>query len=108
MPPEDAILLGTPIQAGKGIDKVLEEKRLDLSSMIGRLALLPAHTALFLLRNVFAIPKLLYILRTAPCCDSMELLGYDEMIRTSLAAILNINLSTSAWTQACLPPRWGE
>ena len=106
-PPEDAILLGTPIQAGKGIDKVLEGKRLDLSSMIGRLALLPAHTALFLLRNVFAIPKLLYILRTAPCCDSMELLGYDEMIRTSLAAILNINLSTSAWTQACLPPRWG-
>ena len=89
---------------------MLEEKLHDLSSMIGRLALLPAHTALFLLapgKNVFAIAKLLYILRTAPCCDSTELLGYDEMIRTSLAAILNINLSTSAWAQACLPPRWG-
>ena len=95
-PPEDAILLGTPIQAGKVVDKALEEKRHDLSSMIGRLALLPVHTALFLLQNVFAIPKLLYILRTAPCCDSAELLACDEMIRTSLASILNTDLSTFA------------
>ena len=103
-PPEDAILLGTTIQAGKGVDKALEEKRHDLSSMIGRLALLPARTELFLLRNIFVIPKLLYILRTGTCCDSAELLAYDEMIRTSLASILNIDLSTSAWAQACLQP----
>ena len=103
----DASLLGTPIQAGTGVDRALECKRKDLEVMVERLALLPAHSALFLLRNAFAIPKLLYLLRTAPCFDSTELAAYDVTLKASLASILNIELSSSSSVQAGLPLRWG-
>jgi hypothetical protein len=75
--------------------------------MVGRLSLMPAHSSLYLLRNALAIPKLLYTLRTAPCSDNPELLAYDDSLKSSLMAILNIDLSPSAWNQASLPLRWG-
>ena len=103
----DATLLGTPIQAGEGVDKVLVSNIRELEKMISRLLLLPSHPALFLLRNAFAIPKLLYILRTAPCSDSSELAAYDQSLKSALSTILNIELSPSACTQAGLPLRWG-
>ena len=68
----NASLLGTPIQAGAGVDAALAGKRVELELLVKRLALLPAHSALFLIKNALAIPKLLYILRTAPCVDSSE------------------------------------
>ena len=106
-PVAEATLLGTPIRAGVGVDRALACKRDDLVTLTGRLALLPAHTALFLLRNALAIPKLLYILRTAPCSDRIELAAYDEVVRSSLSSILNLTLPPLTWSQACLPVRWG-
>ena len=64
-----ACLLGTPLFRD-GIDEVLAKKYNELKVMTKRLALLPAHDSLFLLRNALAIPKLQYILRTAPCFKS--------------------------------------
>ncbi len=75
--------------------------------MIARLSFLPSHAALYLLRNAFALPKLLYLLRTAPCSDSNELAQYDDVLRAALASLLNVELSTAAWDQASLPLRWG-
>ena len=102
----DASLLGTPIHAG-GIDNALAAKTSDLEVMVGRLSLLPAHAALFLLTNAFSIPKLMYILRTAPCSDSNHLMVYDNILRSALASLLNIDMSIAAWDQATLPLRWG-
>ena len=107
-PLEDATLLGSPIQPGTGVNKTAGQEE-DLSSMVGRLSLMPAHFAHFLLRNALSIPKLFYTLRTAPCSDSPELLAYDDTLKSSLATILNISLhylSPSAWNQASLPLRW--
>ena len=60
--------------------------------------------ALLLLRQSFAIPKILYILRTAPCCISPVLDTFDQELRLILAEILNINLDArSTWVQATLP-----
>lgn len=75
--------------------------------MAGRLSLLPAHAALYLLRNALAIPKLLYILRTAPCSGSTELIHYDTTLQSILSSLLNIELSQSAWHQSTLPLRLG-
>ena len=55
----DATLLGTPIQAGVGVDNALEKKIADLEVMTTRLSLMPAHVALFLIKNALAIPKLI-------------------------------------------------
>ena len=56
------------------------------------------------LRQSFAIPRILYILKTAPCCISPVLATFDQELRLILAEILNINLDAhSTWVQAILP-----
>lgn len=68
---------------------------------------MPSHDSLYLLRNVFAAPRLMYLLRTSCCTDSPCLPLLDATIRDSLSAILNVDLSDNRWSQASLPVRWG-
>jgi hypothetical protein len=98
----DATLLGVPLQRDK-LSSMLSEKREELETMVKRLQLLPAHDALYLIRNVFAIPKLMYLLRTAPCFLCPELDQYDKVVRDSLSTLLNIALNDEHWSQASLP-----
>ena len=63
---EDLTILGVPILKGPAVDKEPANKISELVRAIGRLSLLHAHDALFLLRNALAMPMLLCILRTAP------------------------------------------
>ena len=74
-----------------------------------RLKFLSAHDALVLLRNCFAIPKLLYVLRTSPCFRSTTLQTYDDCLRGILGSVTNVHLgpSSSAWSQATLPVKLG-
>ena len=66
------------------------------------------HDALTLLRHSFAIPRLLFTLRTAPCFLSGHLKSFDDILRSTLSNIVNINLdSESAWLQASLPVKAG-
>ena len=101
------ILLGAPLSAGQHLDAVLEGKREDLLRLSRRLKLMPSHDSLYLLRNVFTSPRLMYLLRTAPCTDSPVLPSFDATIRESLSATLNVELSDVRWAQASLPVRWG-
>ena len=67
-----------------------------------------SHDALLLLRHSFAIRKVLYVLRTAPCLLSPELARFDESLRHLLCLILNVPLDDdSAWLQASLLVRNG-
>ena len=97
-----ACLLGAPLFKD-GVDQALTKKCDELKAMTRRLLLLPAHDSLYLLRNALAIPKLLYILRTAPCFSSVKLIEYDETLRISLQSILNVALDETCWRQASLP-----
>jgi len=67
------------------------------------------HDALILLRNCFALPKLLYTLRTAPCFRSSTLQTYNDCLREILGSVTNNQLErdSSAWTQATLPVKHG-
>ena len=63
------------------------------------------HDVLLLLRHSFAIPKVLYILRTSPCFLSDRL---DDVLGNMLRNILNVDLALeSTWLQATLPVRMG-
>jgi len=55
---------------------------------------------------VFTVPRLMYLLRTAPCTDSPVLPFFDATIRDPLSAMLNVELSDDIWTQASLLVRW--
>ena len=102
-----AILLGAPLSAGQQLDQILDEKKQELQKLALRLKLMPSHDSLFLLRNVLAAPRLMYLLRSAPCTDSPVLPLYDEVLRNSLSATLNVDLDDERWRQASLPARWG-
>ena len=103
----EVIFLGAPLLAGPHLDSVLERKRLELQRLSKRLELMPSHDCLYLLRNVLTAPRMMYLLRTAPCTDSPELPLYDGALRESLVTTLNIDLDDDRWNQALLPVRWG-
>ena len=106
--PTDAMLLGSPIGQSPSVDSAICAKVNSLKVMGSRLCLLRKHDALLLLRHSFAIPKILYILRTAPCFLSPCLVLFDQELRSILSAVLNISLdSVSAWSQATLPVAYG-
>jgi len=103
----NATLLGAPLTDGLALEDALDKKVQELKTMSERLDLLQAHDALYMLQHVVSTPKLMYLLRTAPCLDRTELIDYDLQLRTSLSNTLNIDLSDDRWQQASLPVRWG-
>ncbi len=101
--PRHAIFLGSPVGGIEAIEDTIEAKVADLQRLSERLPLLEAHDSLCLLRSAFAIPKLLYILRTAPCFLSPSLDRFDGLQRSLIESICNIQLSDASWIQASLP-----
>ena len=83
----------------------IREKVEALERLGERLKRLTAHDALLLLRNCFALPKLMYILRTAPCFRLPALQSYDDCLREIVSHVTNNNMERgdSAWEQATLP-----
>ena len=106
--PNDASLLGSPIGDLSSINRAIEEK-LDILKIIGqRLSKFSTHDALVLLKHAFAIPKILYILRTAPSFISPALKDFDSHLRSLLSEVINVDLSDDmTWLQASLPVRSG-
>ena len=76
--------------------------------MFERLKILNSHTALFILRNCLAIPKLTYLIRTSPSWKFENFTSaFDKEIKDILETILNIDLNSQQWTQATLPISFG-
>jgi hypothetical protein len=102
--PSEATLLGSPIGSSAAcVDAAIQAKIDDLKVMGRRLELLHTHDALCLLRHVFSMPKVLYLLRTAPCFSSPLLSTFDGLQRTLLETICNVHLNDEAWLQASFP-----
>ena len=102
-----ATLLITPIGGIECIDDTIRRKIKALKLMGNRLSLLHARDALLLLHHSFAIPNILYILRTAPCFRSSQLEVFDGTLCTILMDIVNAHLDDVSWLQASLPVRAG-
>ena len=106
--PEQAIILGSPIGQRDSIDTSLADKAQELKTMGTRLSHFSKHDAITLLRHSIAIPRIMYLLRTAPCFWSPLLESFDLELRSCLSTILNADLvDDSAWTQATLPTGFG-
>ena len=99
----NAMLLGSPIGGDVSVDSAIGSNIHSLQTLGDRLKLLHAHDALTLLRNAFTMPKILYILRTAPCFWSTLLEDFDSIQRSLLEGICNIQLNDDSWMQAALP-----
>ena len=105
--PTKATLLGAPIGGDSSLNIVWDSKVEQLQTLGNRLTQLQAHDALCLLQNGLAIPKVLYILRTAPSFRSTVLSSFDSVLCTLLETICNTHLSNQSWIQASLPIHLG-
>ena len=91
--PAYATLLGSPLGDGSCISRAIAEK-IDALKRVGeKFEVLSAHDALCLLRNSFSIPKLQYLLRTAPCFKSEMLIRVQYLYSITQGAILILNNS---------------
>ena len=101
--PGECHLLGAPITE-EALRPALEEKIEAITLLVERLPSLQSHTALFLLKNCLAIPKLVYTLRSSPAWQASDLLDkFDRTMRLGLEKIINVTLDDNAWLQASLP-----
>ena len=108
--PNEATLLGSSIGDTASITDILRSKITMLKRMGNRLQHLSAHDAILLLKHSFALPKLLYNLRTAPCFLSPALQEYDSLLKSILSGITNIHFEEDSptWLQATLPVKMGR
>ena len=106
VPPKELSLLGTPLFQ-EALDSEVRSRLTTFQSTCRRLESLEHHDALFLLKNVFYIPKLLYLLRTAPCFSSPTLKEFDHTMKACLEGITNCHLDDQAFRQASLPVKLG-
>ncbi|XP_063631534.1 uncharacterized protein LOC134802767 [Cydia splendana] len=73
-----------------------------------RLEKLSAHVALVLLRVCFAVPKLMYFLRTVPTwLHPVQMDSFDCDLREFVESLLNVALNPEQWDLASLPIRSG-
>ena len=99
----EATILGSPIFK-EGFEEVFTVKLSKLRTLSDRLVDLDSHLALTLLRNCFALPKVLHLLRSFPSFLFPELLdSFDGTLKASLEIFLNCSLSESSLCQALLP-----
>ena len=105
--PTSASLLGSPIGDTGSTSDAISRKTQLLRTMGERLQYVSAHDALLLLRNSFAIPKLLYLLRSSPSFLSPKLKDYDDVLRSIVGSVANTRLDDNAWSQASLPVKAG-
>jgi hypothetical protein len=82
--PSQADLLGAPIQSGYAMDAALDARCADLSRAMTRLRLVTSHDALVLLRAFFSTPKILHMLRCAPCASHPGLTAFDGLLRDGM------------------------
>ena len=101
--PEDAILLGSPIGSREAGDNAIKKKINNLKLLKERIKEVQAHDALCLLRSAFTLPRLLFLIRTAPCFQSHLLAQCDLLQRHILESLCNISPDDTSWTQASLP-----
>ena len=75
--------------------------------MNDRILLLDGHPGLFLVKNAFSIPRLLFTLRSAPYHHHPELMAeYDVITLSTTEALCNIHFDDNSWSQAKLPVRY--
>ena len=87
----------------------LSSRKFQIYCTCSRLESLDHHDALFLLKNVFYIPKFLYLLRTSAGYLSAVLKEFGKCLRTALENIMNCHLIDQALRQATIhvPVKFG-
>ncbi|XP_063617938.1 uncharacterized protein LOC134790882 [Cydia splendana] len=100
-------LLGSPIFE-ESYSKFACDTTSKFQTYESRLLEISPHFALCIIKFCLFVPKLMYVLRCCPFTKFLNLLTpLDDLIKTNLESILNLQFSEESWTQASLPIRHG-
>lgn len=101
-------LLGSPI-TDNAFEGVFRKKLDEMKLLFDRLLELENyHIAFFVLKNCFAVPKLIFLLRTTPTWNHKDLINeVDGEIRSTLQSLTNSKMDEDTWTLASLPVNSG-
>ncbi len=103
---DNSNILGSPLGT-ISLERCIEDKIDNATKLQDRLHRIDVHDAFFLLKNCLNVPKMTYLLRTAPCFRSNSLPKLDSVLRQTLTNLLNIHFDDMAWSQATLPVKFG-
>lgn len=82
------------------ICSILRSKLLQLEPLMVRLKVVNSHQTLFLLRNCFTVPKLLYTLHRASCSNHVPLLmDFDASSQQAAKKRCNVKFNGTGWQQ---------
>src|SRR6218665_3075573 len=101
------MLLGASLLLEKALFSALDTCVANLETALDRLQLTARPDTLLLLRCSLGSPKLMYLLRCAPCYNQLRLIDYDKPLRGGTERILNISLPEDQWMQVSLPIKMG-
>ena len=102
----DQCLLGAPLGLN-ALDLELEKKKV-LVGFCDQTLTISAQQAFFLMKNCFAIPKLMYLLRTSPAFKcGHKLAELTQLMRDTFERITNVSITDEAWAQTTLPVELG-
>ena len=107
IPVENVTIKGAAL-GEKSIDAILEKKNEEFKRISTNIKDFPKHQAFFLIKNCFAIPKLLYIFHTSAVLKkdkiSQEL---PDNLKDTIESVTDISLGRDTWTQLTLPVKLG-
>ena len=99
---EELLILGSPI-GELCRNELLDKKIKELEKISDVIDKLDDHYGVFLLKNCFSMPKLLYFLRTSPCFLQNDFLErYDKLLRYSLCKVTNVKMVDNQFLHAVL------
>jgi Reverse transcriptase (RNA-dependent DNA polymerase) len=105
--PENMTLLGAVLFISDSLDKALKKKLDEFNRLSVNLRLINAHDALLITRFALSTSVLLHLLRCSPCVGHPTLLEIDNLLRSNISHIANVNISNIQWLQTSLPTKVG-
>lgn len=104
---DDATLLGAAL-GQRSLAELMREKLESIKLLCERVKDVPSHQAFFLIRNCFAVPKLLYLFRTSPTFNQADILTeLDSLLRSTMESNMNTLLGDRSWKQLTMPVKLG-
>jgi len=72
----------------EGLNTYLGQQRKTIQILSQRFLLMSGHEAFFLFKNCLTVPKWLYVLRSSPCFESIDLQLHDTLQREILSTFV--------------------
>ena len=100
-------LLGAPLFPGTFFNEMLQHKLEEFERLSTNLRSIDAHDALLIIKFFLNTSRVMQLLRCSPCCDHLLLKELDNLQRSNIYHIANVDLFDVQWIQASLPVKAG-